>query len=127
MTREEELKLEEKELYDKLNKIKEEKEEIRQQKISEKRKEVAKKIRYLRENKDVILPLLEHSRTSCSDKNLCNGCYDYSNNHSNGYARCNKCWLMEILDNEWYDENDGKNVDFDINFSVDFVRVENLI
>ena len=34
MTREEELKLEEKELYDKLNKIKEEKEEIRQQKIS---------------------------------------------------------------------------------------------
>ena len=122
MTKEEELELEEKELYDKLNKIKEEKEEIRQQKISEKRKEVAKKIRYLRENKDVILPLLEHSRTSCSDENPCNG-YEYSS----GYARCNKCWLMEILDDEWYDENDGENIDFDIEFSVDFVRVENLV
>ena len=121
--REKELELEEKELYYKLNKIKEEKEEIIQQKISEKRKEVAKKIRYLRENKDVILPLLEHSRTSCSDENPCNGCYDYNN----GYARCNKCWLMEILDDEWYDENDGENIDFDIDFSVDFVRVENLI
>ena len=41
--REKELELEEKELYYKLNKIKEEKEEIIQQKISEKRKEVAKR------------------------------------------------------------------------------------
>ena len=118
MTREEELDLEEKDLYEKLNKIKKEKEEIRQQKISDKRKEVAKKIRYIRDNKDAILPLLKHSRTSCSDENPCNG-YDYSK----GYAKCDKCWLIEILDDEWYDEN----VDFDVEFSVEFHRVEDLV
>lgn len=122
MTREEELEIEEKDLYEKLNKIKEEKEIIRQQKILDKRKEVAEKIRYLRENKDVILPLLKHSRTSCSDENPCNS-YEYSR----GYARCNKCWLMEILNDEWYDENDGENVDFDIEFDVEFHRVEDLV
>lgn len=123
MTREGELDLEGKDLYEKLNKIKKEKEEIRQQKISDKRKEVAKKIRYIRDNKDVILPLLKHSRTSCSDEHPCNGCYDYSK----GYARCNKCWLMEIIDDEWYDENDGENVDFDVEFEVEFHRVEDLV
>ena len=122
MTREEELDFKEKELYEMLNEIKEEKEEIKQQKISEKRKEVVKKIRYLREYKDVILPLLKHSRTYCSDENPCNG-YDYSK----GYARCNKCWLIEILDDEWYDENDGENIDFDIEFDIDFISVENLV
>lgn len=121
MTREEELDIAEKELYEKLNEIKEEKEEIRQQKISDKRKEVAKKIRYIREHKDVILPLLKHSIASCSDENPCNGYI------TGGYVRCNKCWLMEILDNEWYDKNDGENIDFDIKFDIDFIRVENLI
>lgn len=121
MTREEELDIAERELYERLNEIREEKEEIRQQKISEKRREIAKKIRRIREHKDVILPLLKHSRTSCSDENHCNGYI------TDGYARCNKCWLIEILDDEWYDENDGENIDFDIEFDIDFISVENLV
>lgn len=40
-----------------------------------------------------ILSRIQHSRTSCSDENPCNG-YD----DSVGYARCTKCHLMEILE-----------------------------
>ena len=34
---------------------------------------------------------------------------------------------MEILDDEWYDGNDGENVDFDIEFDIEFIRVEDLV
>lgn len=112
MTREEELNLEEKDLYEKLNKIKAEKEEIRHQKIEEKKKEVEKKLDYLREHKDFILSLIEHSRTSCSDEYPCNG-YDYDK----GYARCNKCCLIEILNGEW-----GNKID--VEFDVSFIDIE---
>lgn len=110
MTRKEELEIEEAELYEKISKIKKEKEEIRENELVEKKKSVAKKIQYLRDNRDIILPLIEHSRTSCSDENYCNG---YSS--SDGYARCNKCFLIEILNGEW---GDGEfEVDFNIGIS----------
>lgn len=115
MTREEELDLEEKDLYDKLNKIKTQKEEIRQQKIEEKKKEIGKKLDYIREHQDIILSLIKHDRTSCSDDYPCNG-YNYNR----GYARCNKCYLIEILNGEWENE-------IDVNFSVGFTNVKNLI
>ena len=115
MTREEELILKEKELLKKLNKIKEEKEEIRQKKVAEKKEEVAKKIEYLREHKDIIIPLLKHSRTSCSDEHPYNGYSYYS-----GYARCKKCYLIEILNGEWGNE-------IDITFDVEFSNIENLV
>ena len=73
-----------------------------------KRKDIAKaKIGKLREQKDFILSLIDHSRTSCSDSNVCNryGSADYG-------ARCTKCHLIEIFDQGW---DDGEwEVDFDV-------------
>lgn len=57
------------------------------------------KLDKLRNDKDFILSLFEHQRTSCSD--------DYI---SNGYgsaeygARCNKCHLIEILNSDYDNE-----------------------
>lgn len=113
MTRKEELEAEEAELYEKITKVKKEKEEIRQRELAEKKKSVAKHIQYLRENKDIILSLLEHSRTSCSDDNCYNGYIT-----SDGYARCNKCFLIEILNGE-YGEGD-----FEVTFDVHISRTE---
>ena len=52
----------------------------------------------LKEQKDLILSLIDHSRSSCSDDNVCNGygSADYG-------ARCTKCHLIEIFDQEWDD------------------------
>ena len=58
----------------------------------------------LRKNKDNILAMFEHDRTSCSDSNVSNGYGSASYG-----ARCNKCHLIEIL-----------NSDYDNEFSVDF-------
>lgn len=113
MTRKEELDLEEKDLYEKINKIREEREEILQQELEEKKRIVASKIKYLRDNKDIILPLLKHNRTSCNDKNPCNGFDSYK-----GYARCDKCFLIGILNGEY---EDGE---FDVDFSVNITRTE---
>lgn len=113
MTRKEELEIEEAELYERICKIKKEKEEIREKKLVEKKKSVAKKIQYLRDNKDIILPLIEHSRTSCSDENCCNG---YSS--SEGYARCNKCFLIELLNGEF---EDGE---FEVDFNIGISRTD---
>ena len=86
--------------------------ELQENKIKEKeiedRKQKAKiKLDKFRENKEIILNLIEHDRTSCSDENPCNGygSADYG-------ARCKKCHLIEILND---DEMDG----FDV--SVDFI------
>lgn len=113
MTRKEELEAEEAELYERITRVKKEKEEIRQSELAEKKKNVANHIQYLRQNKDIILPLLEHSRTSCSDDNCCNGYIT-----SDGYARCNKCFLIEILNGEW-----GEG-DFEVTFDVNISRTE---
>lgn len=56
------------------------------------------------EKKEMILGLMEHDRTSCSDENPCNG-YSYYNDR----YRCRKCMLMEILNGEH-----GGRFDFDI-------------
>ena len=87
MTRKEELEAEEAELYERITKYKEE--------------------------MDIILSLLEHSRKSCSDDNCCNGYIT-----SDGYARCNKCFLIEILNGEW-----GEG-DFEVTFDVHISRTE---
>lgn len=113
VTRKEELEAEETELYERITKIKEEKEKIRQNELAEKKKTIAKHIQYLRKNKNIILSLLDHSKTSCSDDNCYNG---YS--ISDGYARCKKCFLIEILNGE-YGEGD-----FEITFDVDISRTE---
>ena len=93
MTRKEELEAEEAELYERIT--------------------VTKHIQYLRENKEIILSLIDHSRTSCSDDNCCNGYII-----SDGFARCNKCFLIEILNGEW---GDG---DFEVTFDVNISPTE---
>lgn len=45
--------------------------------------------------KRLLLSMIRHDRTSCSDDNPCNGY-----NHSDKWFRCRKCMLMEILNNE---------------------------
>jgi hypothetical protein len=63
----------------------------------------------LREHKGLILNLIEHDRTSCSDENPSNGygSADY-------VARCDKCHLIEILNSDW---NNEFSVDFNISIS----------
>lgn len=39
-----------------------------------------------------LLQHIKHDRTSCNDDNPCNGYIE-----SKGYARCNKCHLIEVL------------------------------
>jgi len=77
-------------------------------------KEKAKvKIEKLREQKDLILSLIDHSRTSCSDSNVCNG-YDSADYG----ARCTKCHLIELFDQEW---SDGE---WEIDFHVTITKVQ---
>ena len=60
------------------------------------------------EQKTLLLSMLEHDRTSCSDENQCNG-YSYSSKH----WRCRKCMLMEILRGEH-----GGTFDFKITVDI---------
>ena len=69
------------------------------------------KLDNLRENKDLILLLFKHSRTSCSDTNISNGYV------SDRGARCSKCHLIEILDGWWGNE-------FDVNFEISISKIE---
>ena len=62
--------------------------------------EVAHQLRIARngrilKNKGVLLDLLEHGRSSCSDENPANGYMTRDYPH----PRCNKCALIEL--NEW--------------------------
>lgn len=80
----------------------------------QKRKDIVKaKMKKLREQKDLILSLIDHSRTSCSNSNVCNGygSADYG-------ARCTKCHLIEIFDQEW---SDGE---FEVDFNVTITKIQ---
>ena len=74
------------------------------------RKEQMEFIEFLRANKEVVLRLLSHGRTSCSDNQPVNGW----GSRENG-CRCNKCGLIEILNG---DEQlpDNMKIDFEVNF-----------
>lgn len=61
-----------------------------------------------------IIDLLEHSRTSCSDEHPSNGYYE-----SEGYARCNKCHLIEIIE----DHKNGIN-DFQVSFDINISKID---
>lgn len=79
----------------------------------EREKEVIKKIDSLTpEQKENILSVINHDRTSCSDEHPRNGYYS----DCNGGYRCRKCMLIEILRGEH-----GGCFDFD--FSVDINEV----
>jgi hypothetical protein len=89
-----------KEELDKIEKqIKERKEEIKNEELNKRREKAKIKLDKLREYRDFLMEIIEHGRTSCSDTNVCNGwgSADYG-------ARCSKCHLIELLDNEWGNE-----------------------
>ena len=81
-------------------------EKIEVEEKSEKKKKNKLYLDELRKNKELILSLVKHGRTSCSDENPINGygTSDYG-------ARCTKCHLIEILDEEW---EDRFSVTFDV-------------
>ena len=77
------------------------------------KQEIAKQhIEIIKKYKDVILSLIEHERSSCSDENHCNG---YGSRDSG--ARCNKCHLIEILEG-WYGNR------FDVKLDVIMIDTE---
>ena len=106
-------KMSEKELQE-LSEQLEKEHQIRKEEKTNKLKDKAKvKIEKLREQKELVLSLINHGRTSCSDSNVCNGygSADYG-------ARCTKCHLIEIFDQEWLDG------DFEVDFNVRITKVQ---
>ena len=105
-------KLSKQELENLSKEIDQQRQKIKEQELKEYKEEVKAKIEKLRMNKDLLLGLIKHSRTSCSDDNVCNGygSADYG-------ARCAKCHLIEILNDEWLDG------DFDIEIDVTITKV----
>ena len=91
--------------------IKLQEDEIKEKELENQRQKAKAKLDKIRENKEFILSLLEHSRTSCSDEHPCNGygSADYG-------ARCKKCHLIEILNDEW-----GNS--FDVNFEITITEI----
>ncbi len=67
------------------------------------RRQNKSKIDFLKKNLG-FLDLINHCRTSCSDDRPINGDVD-----DKGYARCNKCHIMEILEYE----DDSWNITID--------------
>lgn len=106
-------KLSKQELVDLSKKIELQQQKIKEQELKKYKEEVKVKIEKLREHKDLLLGLVKHSRTSCSDNNVCNG---YRS--ANYGARCPKCHLIEILNNEWLDG------DFDVKIDVTIIKVQ---
>lgn len=92
--------------------IKQRKDELKQEGIKKRQQEAHNRIQDLRDNADIILPLIDRDRTSCSDTDVANGygSADYG-------ARCAKCHLIEILNGEWGDR-------FDVKLTVDITDTE---
>jgi hypothetical protein len=105
-------KMSKSELDDLSKQVNEQKEKIHQEEINKRKEQVNLKLEKLREHKDLILSLIEHTRTSCSDNNPCNG---YGSAEYG--ARCNKCHLIEILNNEWSNE-------FEVSIDVTISRID---
>lgn len=107
MTREEELILQEKELIDKLEGIRLERKALKEAELVKEKVVNQEVIAFLREHRNFILSHLNHTCSSCSDDD------SHKNGYisDRGYARCQKCFLTEILDG-LYDADDFK-VTFD--------------
>lgn len=89
--------------------------DLRKQYLAAKQTDVANKILAMSdEEKEYIIAHTEHSRSSCSDENPCNGLYSAADN---GY-RCPKCMLMEILRGDH-----GGKYDFKLSFDIVEVKV----
>lgn len=80
--------------------------EIHDEELRQRSEKAAIKMKQIREVKEAILSLFEHSRTSCSDENPSNS------------DRCSKCALMELIEEDWQDG------EFEIEFSVEMTRIK---
>ena len=103
------------------DKIEKEKEKIIQSKIEQYQKFVSRKLECLTdEDKKLILSLIDHYRTSCSDDNPCNGIILKDNTLNSYTYRCKKCALMEIFNNEWGGSFDFKLEPIIIDTSINY-------
>lgn len=106
----EEINKERAKLQEKLKKLNVEEEKIKEVERQDKRKQTQKLVNLMRGHKDLFLAMFpEHSRTSCSDENVCNGFYGCTSTQ----YRCKRCAILEILDG---DDLTGIEVSFNIDF-----------
>lgn len=110
MSRLEEIHDEDAKLLAKIKVLEDERKKLKLEEFGIKVNENKEWLEHLHENKDFVLSLFNHSRTSCSDENVCNGMYE-------GSYRCPKCALIEILNGEH-----GYN--YEPVFSVNIISVE---
>ena len=78
-----------------------------------KNSEIAKNkkvIEFIRKNREFILGQMKHSCSSCKE----NGETVNGYNSDVGYARCTKCFLIEMLDVDYYSELFKVEFDFNI-------------
>jgi len=101
------------ELHELISQAEKQRKLLEEEELQKRKNAVKIKMKKLREQKDLILSLIDHSRTSCSDSNVCNGygSADYG-------ARCAKCHLIEIFDQEW---DDGE---FEVYFDVAITKIQ---
>jgi hypothetical protein len=80
------------------------------------RREVAKKLEGIPDDhKNLILSMLSHDRSSCSDSKVTNG--RWTTRDGDGY-RCRKCMLIEMFDGEH-----GGDFDFSLDVVITKVTV----
>ena len=89
-----------KEIDDELKLIQKRENEIIQEKRRLEIEENIKFIDFLKANSEVIKKIIpkNHDRTSCSDENRHNSYFEGS------YPRCTRCMLLELLDDNYWDE-----------------------
>ena len=108
--RKQELKKEE----SKLNKQLKELESVeRQEKINK------NKIRMnnLREHKAFLISLFEHDYPNCNDENLSNGFDGGTEQRERNEWRCDKCAMIDMLNDEDWDKN------FEIKFNIEITKL----
>lgn len=88
-----------------LEQVRKEREELHQEEVQLRRMANEGKMRFLRDNKDFILSLLQHTRNSCVE-----------GARVNEDRGCPKCRLQGLLDDEW--END-----YEVEFSIDITEI----
>lgn len=76
--------------------------EIRQQETQELNKAAFSRIVRILDNADVLLSLISHSRSSCSDDNPSNA---HTTHGRGGHFRCAKCGLMQASE-QWKKDRD---------------------